>query len=206
MEALNYLFCMRQRDNSTVKDRYIKAGATGVGLTIAGASIAYTVKSVQSYITEKNAQHCANLTLSMLAEVQRQIQIFNASCTLVDPGSNASMCNTTLLPKPVNTSCPDIGTGGGAISYLPTMVACASAVTFGLLMGKSILASYDQRNAPQKPAPIRQKEPDFFEEEARSNGESFGEEGPDFFEEKVRTPTKKFFFYSTIDIDTPPDT
>lgn len=148
MQVANYLFGKQQRDSSLVKDAYIQVAAAGVGLAAGAGGIAYAVKNVTSYVNEENAQHCANLTMAMLEEVQRQIQLFNASCIVVDPGSAMSVCNTALLPKPVNTSCPDVA-GGTALNYLPALFIGVGIATFSLLIGHSILSCYPQRKVPQ---------------------------------------------------------
>jgi hypothetical protein len=142
-EMLNYLFCRQPRDTSVTKDRDVKIVATGIGLALGTGLIASAVNNVRSSITKENALYCANQSLATLIEFQRQIQIFNASCIPEEPGSNNSTCNTALLPKPVNMSCPDI-TVASSVNYLPMAFAIAGIVTFGLFMGRTILASYDQ--------------------------------------------------------------
>jgi len=143
MQVLNYLFCRQPRDTCSVKDGYIKAGAAGLGTAIGIGTIYYAASSVKSTMVRERVQYCANQTLAMLVEVQRQLQLFNASCIPDSPGSTMSRCNVTLLPKLVNTSCQDIPV---AANYLPTIFVVAAVATFGLFMGRTILTSFDQRN------------------------------------------------------------
>jgi hypothetical protein len=173
--TFNYLLCRQKRDTSPVKDVYVKYAATGAGLATALGAIGYAVNSAKSAVTKENAQYCANLAATMLAEVQRQIQIFNASCVIDDPGANMSMCNTNLLPQPANTSCPDIASTGFG-NYVPTIIIALGAATFGLLMTRSIITSYHQRDEQLKK--ITRDTPDFFEaiENARRNNLNTAEE------------------------------
>jgi len=143
--TFNYLLRRHQPDTSAEKDGYVKAVVTGLGLSVGAGTIAYAAANVKSYITKENAQYCAIQALATLAEAQRQIQIFNASCVCVEPGSTMSMCDATLLPNPVNTSCTDPAKAG-FINYVPIIVVAAGVAAFGLLMGRSMLASRDQRN------------------------------------------------------------
>jgi hypothetical protein len=128
-----------------MKDMFVKITATGLGLTTGLSAIVYSVKNVNSYITRENAQYCANQTLTMLLDIQRQIQLYNATCILYEPGSNLSICNHTLLPKPHNSSCPDV-VSAGVIDYLPTIFMVGGLITFGLFMGQSIVTSIERRN------------------------------------------------------------
>lgn len=151
MQVINYLFCRQPRDTCAVKDGCVKAGAAGLGTAIGITAIYYAASSVRSTITQEKAQYCADQTLAMLAEVQRQLQLFNATCIPDSPGSTMSHCNITLLPKPVNTSCEDISV---TANYLPTIFAVAAVATFGLFIGRTILTSIDQHN--------KQKQSTFF--------------------------------------------
>jgi|GEM_PF-3264864 len=142
--AFNYLLRKQPQEISLVNDGYVKGAAAGLGLLVGVGGIVYAAANVGSYITKENAHYCAIQTMATLAEVQRQIQMLNASCTY-DPVFNMSTCNVTLLPKPVNTSCADVAVADFT-NYVPVMFAVAGLVTFGLFMGRSILASIDQRN------------------------------------------------------------
>jgi len=147
MQVLNYLFCRRPRDTCPVKDGCLKVAAAGIGMAMGVGTIYYIAKSVKSTITQENAQYCANQTLTLLEETHRQLQIYTASCIPDEPGSNMSSCNPTLLPKLVNVSCQDVPV---AANYLPIMFAVAAIAAFGLFMGRSMLASFDQQNEQNK--------------------------------------------------------
>lgn len=145
LTTINHLLCRQQpRNTSPINDGYVKGVVTGIGLTLSTSLIVSTVKNVGLYITKENAQYCAVKGFAMLIELQRQLQIYNASCIPESPGSNLSVCNSVLLPKPMNTSCSDVTTAG-VVDYLPALGAAFGLVTFSFFIGRSILTSYDQR-------------------------------------------------------------
>jgi hypothetical protein len=141
--TLNYLFCRRGQYTSAARDGYVKLTATALGLVIGAGTFAYAINTARSSITTENALYCTTKTLAALFEIQKQIQLFNASCKTEDPGSNMSMCNRSLLPQPMNASCAD-ASGASFVSYLPMMIVAAGVATFGLRMGSSMVTSHHQ--------------------------------------------------------------